>query len=264
MILGKKLVVIMPAYNAEKTLRKTYEELPHEYVDEIILVDDASSDSTALIARELGIKTIIHPENKGYGGNQKTCYREALAHGADIVVMVHPDYQYSPRLVAAMASMISSGHYDVVLGSRILGGSALKGGMPLYKYLANRFLTFTGNVFLGIKLSEYHTGFRAFTREVLETLPLEENSDDFVFDNEMLVQAVYFGFRIGELSCPARYFKEASSINFSRSMKYGFGVLAAIMKYVLSTLGIKKFAIFDNNVGCLTQIKNNERTYVNK
>jgi len=245
MILGKKLIVIMPAFNAERTLQQTYEELPHEYVDEVILVDDASKDETSRVAHELGIKTIIHPENKGYGGNQKTCYREALRHGADIVVMVHPDYQYSPRLVAAMASMIASGHYDVVLGSRILGGTALKGGMPLYKYIANRFLTLIENIGLGVKLSEYHTGFRAFTREVLETLPLEENSDDFVFDSEMLVQTVYFGFRIGELSCPTRYFKEASSINFRRSVKYGFGVLGSIMKYVLSKAGIMQFTIFN-------------------
>ncbi len=247
MILDKKLIVIMPAYNAEKTLRKTYEELPHEYVDEVILVDDYSKDGTSKIALELGINTIIHTENKGYGGNQKTCYGEAIRHGADIVVMVHPDYQYSPRLVAAMASMITSGHYDVVLGSRILGGSALKGGMPLYKYAANRFLTFIQNLVLGAKLSEYHTGLRAFTREVLETLPLEENSDDFVFDSEMLVQAVYFGFRIGEVSCPTRYFKEASSINFRRSVKYGFGVLAATMKFVLCKIGVRKFKIFDGS-----------------
>jgi glycosyltransferase involved in cell wall biosynthesis len=244
-ILNRKLIVIMPAYNAERTLRQTYEELPHEYVDEVILVDDASKDETAQAARELGIRTIIHLENRGYGGNQKTCYREALRHGADIVVMVHPDYQYSPRLVAAMASMIASGHYDVVLGSRILGGAALKGGMPLYKYIANRFLTLVENMALGVKLSEYHTGFRAFTREVLETLPLEENSDDFVFDSEMLVQAVYFGFRVGELSCPTRYFKEASSINFRRSVTYGIGVLASTMKYVLARHGIGKFAILN-------------------
>ena len=246
MILGKKIVVIMPAYNAEKTLLKTYEELPHDYVDEVVLVDDASNDNTPRIALELGIKTIIHTENKGYGGNQKTCYREALRHGADIVVMVHPDYQYSPKLVTAMASMIVSGHYDVVLGSRILGGGALKGGMPLYKYIANRLLTLLENLALGVKLSEYHTGFRAFTSEVLETLPLEENSDDFVFDSEMLVQAVYFGFRIGELSCPTRYFKEASSINFIRSVKYGFGVLASIIKYLLSRFGIKRYRIFSS------------------
>ena len=245
MILGKKLIVIMPAYNAELTLRRTYEELPHDYVDDVILVDDASRDRTSEIARELGIKTIIHLENKGYGGNQKTCYAEALRCGADIVIMVHPDYQYSPRLVTAMASMIASGHYDVVLGSRILGGMALKGGMPLYKYIANRLLTLIENMALGVKLSEYHTGFRAFTREVLETLPLGENSDDFVFDNEMLVQTVYFGFRIGELSCPTKYFEEASSINFRRSVKYGFGVISSTLRYMLHRSGIKRFSIFN-------------------
>jgi glycosyltransferase involved in cell wall biosynthesis len=246
MILGKRLIVIMPAYNAEKTLRQTYEELPHEYVDEVILVDDASRDETPRVAKELGIKTIIHPTNRGYGGNQKTCYTEALRHGADIVVMVHPDYQYSPRLVTAMASMIASGHYDVVLGSRILGGDAMKGGMPLYKYIANRFLTFIENLALGIKLSEYHTGFRAFTRKVLETLPLNENDDDFVFDSEILVQTVYFGFTIGELSCPTKYFDDASSINFKRSVKYGFGVLGCSMKYLMDKWGIKHFRIFSS------------------
>jgi glycosyltransferase involved in cell wall biosynthesis len=246
MILGKKLVVIMPAYNAEITLRKTYAEIPHEYVDEVLLVDDASKDSTTEVARELGIKTIHHPENKGYGGNQKTCYREALKCNADIVVMVHPDYQYSPRLVTAMASMIASGHYDIVLGSRILGGAALKGGMPLYKYIANRLLTFIDNIVLGVKLSEYHTGYRAFTCEVLETLPLEENSDDFIFDNEMLVQAVFFGFRIGELSCPTKYFAEASSINFRKSVKYGVGVIITMMKYVLTKWQVKEFVIFSS------------------
>ena len=193
----------------------------------------------------MGIRTIIHPENKGYGGNQKTCYREALRHGADIVVMVHPDYQYSPRLVTAMASMIASDHYDAVLGSRILGGTALKGGMPLYKYIANRVLTFIENMALGVKLSEYHTGFRAFSRKVLETLPLGENSDDFVFDSEMLVQTVYFGFRIGEVSCPTRYFREASSINFRRSVRYGFGVLGTIAKYILGRRASVRFRILD-------------------
>jgi glycosyltransferase involved in cell wall biosynthesis len=239
MILGKKLVVVMPAYNAEKTLRQTYDELPHEYVDGVILVDDASNDRTTHMAHELGIKTIVHRENRGYGANQKTCYREALSLGADIVVMVHPDYQYSPRLVTAIASMIASGHYDVVLGSRILGGDALKGGMPLYKYIANRILTLIENMALGVKLSEYHTGYRAFSRKVLETLPLEKNSDDFVFDNEMLVQAVYFGFMIGEISCPTRYFKDASSINFSRSVKYGLGVVSTSAKYVLQKIGVR-------------------------
>ncbi len=244
MISNKNLIVIMPAYNAEKTLRRTYAELPHEYVDDVILVDDASSDRTVRIANEMGIKTIVHEKNMGYGANQKTCYREALKHGADIIVMLHPDYQYSPRLVTAMASMIVSGHYDIVLGSRILGGNALKGGMPLYKYIANRILTFVENLALGIKLSEFHTGYRAFTREVLETLPLGENSDDFVFDNEMLAQAAYFGFRIGEISCPARYFEDASSINFARSVKYGLGVLLTSVKYVLQKYGIINSPIF--------------------
>lgn len=245
MIQNKKLIVVMPAYNAEKTLRQTYAELPHEYVDDVVLVDDASSDRTTKIANELSIKTIIHRKNMGYGANQKTCYREALALGADIIVMLHPDYQYSPRLVTAIASMIVSGHYDVVLGSRILGGEALKGGMPLYKYIANRFLTFIENLLLGIKLSEYHTGFRAFNRKVLETLPLEENSDDFVFDNEMLAQAVYFGFKIGEISCPARYFEDASSINFLRSLKYGLGVLLTSAKFLFHKLGIKDLRMFN-------------------
>jgi glycosyltransferase involved in cell wall biosynthesis len=237
MMLGKKIVVVMPAYNAEKTLVQTYQELPHEYVDEVVLVDDASLDQTARVAAELGIKTIIHTRNKGYGANQKTCYGEALKHGADIVVMVHPDYQYSPRLVTAMAAMIVSGHYDVVLGSRILGGGSLSGGMPRYKYVANRFLTLFENLFLGVKLSEYHTGFRAFTREVLETLPLGENSDDFVFDNQMIAQAAYFGFRIGEISCPTKYFPEASSINFGRSVQYGFGVLGTTLQYFFQKRG---------------------------
>jgi glycosyltransferase involved in cell wall biosynthesis len=244
MIQGKKLVVVMPAYNAERTLRQTYEELPHEYVDEVILVDDASRDSTVEVARSLGINTIVHSENLGYGGNQKTCYREALRLGAEIVVMIHPDYQYSPKLVTAMASMVASGHYDVVLGSRILMGETLKGGMPVYKYVANRFLTLVENVLLGVKLSEYHTGFRAFGRNVLTALPLEENSDDFVFDNEMLVQAVYFGFRIGEVSCPTKYFEDASSINFSRSVTYGIGVLSTALRYRLQKSGVRNDPLF--------------------
>jgi glycosyltransferase involved in cell wall biosynthesis len=244
MIDGKKIIVVMPAYNAEKTLRHTYAELPHEYVDDIILVDDESSDRTVAVAKDLNIKTIVHEKNRGYGGNQKTCYRTALALGADIVVMVHPDYQYSPRLVTAMASMITSGHYDVVLGSRILGGGALRGGMPLYKYIANRFLTFIENIALRVKLSEYHTGFRAFSREVLESLPLEMNSDDFVFDNEMIAQAVFFGCKIGEISCPTRYFPEASSVNFVRGMKYGFGVLGTSLKFCLQRFGLFRFSLF--------------------
>ncbi|MEW6602898.1 MAG: glycosyltransferase family 2 protein [Nitrospirota bacterium] len=244
MLQGKRLIVVMPAYNAEKTLRQTYSEIPHEYVDEVILVDDASSDRTAGIAKELNIATVVHAENMGYGGNQKTCYRTALEHGADIVIMVHPDYQYSPRLVTAMASMIVSGHYDIVLGSRILGGGALKGGMPLYKYISNRFLTLFENIFLGIKLSEYHTGFRAFSRRVLEALPLDENTDGFIFDNEVIVQAAYFGFRIGEISCPTRYFMHASSINFTGSVGYGIGVIGTTLKYVLQKLGMGRFRIF--------------------
>ena len=249
MILDKKLIVIMPAYNAEKTLRQTYSELPHEYVDEVILVDDSSKDSTSEVARELGITTIIHTENRGYGGNQKTCYQEALRHGADIVVMVHSDYQYSPRLVTAMASMITSGHYDVVLGSRILGGKSRKGGMPLYKYIANRFLTLFENIMLDVKLSEYHTGYRAFSRKVLETLPFENNSDDFVFDNEMLAQAVFFGFELGEISCPTRYFEEASSINFPRSVKYGLGVLVTSFKFVFQKAGLISSPLFRPRTG---------------
>jgi glycosyltransferase involved in cell wall biosynthesis len=248
MILGNKLIVVMPAYNAQKTLRQTFTELPHDYVDEVILVDDASSDNTSMLARELGITTIIHSENRGYGANQKTCYSEALRLGADIVVMVHPDYQYSPRLVTAMASMITSGHYDVVLASRILGGKALEGGMPFYKYVSNRFLTFFENLILGIKLSEYHTGFRAFNRTVLESLPLQENSDDFIFDNEMIAQAVFFGYSIGEISCPTKYFEDASSINFSRSVRYGLGVLATSLKFALQRSGLLSFRLFKSGV----------------
>ncbi len=247
MLHQKKIVVVMPAYNASKTLEMTYNEVPKDIVDEVILVDDASRDDTAAKAAELGIHTIIHAENRGYGGNQKTCYAEALSKGADVVVMVHPDYQYSPRLITAMASMVVSEHYDLVLGSRVLGGRALKGGMPLYKYISNRFLTLAENLALGVKLSEYHTGFRAFSRKVLETLPLEADSDDFVFDNEMLAQAVYFGYRIGEISCPTRYFEDASSINFRRSVKYGLGVLSTSLKFLLQKWGIKKSPIFEKN-----------------
>lgn len=244
MIHDHKLVVVMPAYNAEKTLRQTYSDLPHEYVDDIILVDDASQDCTAQISSELQIRTIIHRENLGYGANQKTCYREALKLGADIVVMIHPDYQYSPKLVTAMASMVASGHYDIVLGSRILGGGALAGGMPLYKYIANRFLTLIENVALGVKLSEFHTGYRAFSRRVLEILPLEKNSDQFVFDNEMLAQAVYFGLKIGEISCPTKYFQDSSSIDISRSVIYGLGVLGTTIKFTLHKAGLCNFNIF--------------------
>jgi glycosyltransferase involved in cell wall biosynthesis len=246
MIQGQKIVVVMPAYNAARTLRRTWDELPHDLVDEVVLVDDASGDDTVEVARELGIQVILHPANAGYGANQKTCYREALRRGADVVVMIHPDYQYSPRLATAMASMIVSGHYDVVLGSRILGGNAVKGGMPRYKYVANRFLTFFQNLALGVKLSEYHSGFRAYRRKVLETVPLEKNSDDFVFDNEILVQAVQFGFRIGEISCPTRYFAEASSIDFPRSLRYGIGVVATSGKFLLRRAGLARPAIFES------------------
>lgn len=242
----KKIIIVMPAYNAAKTLEMTYNEVPMDIVDEVILVDDASRDETAVMANELGIHTIIHSKNLGYGGNQKTCYREALSRGADVVVMLHPDYQYSPRLITAMASMIVSGHYDIVLGSRILGGEALKGGMPLYKYISNRFLTLIENLILGVKLSEYHTGYRAFNRRVLETLPIGENSDNFIFDNEMLVQAVYFGFKIGEISCPTKYFEDASSINFANSITYGFGILTTIIKYILQKSGFKQSRLFNS------------------
>jgi glycosyltransferase involved in cell wall biosynthesis len=237
MINGKRIAVVMPAYNAEKTLEKTVRELS-DVVDIKILVDDSSKDQTAQLSKSLGVQTFIHDANYGYGRNQQTCYREALAAGADIVVMVHPDYQYTPSLVPAMAGMIASGVYDMVLGSRILGTGALKGGMPLYKYVFNRMLTAFQNLFLGVKLSEYHTGFRAFSRDLLLALPLLENSDDFVFDNQMIAQAVMFGFRIGEISCPTKYFEGASSINFKRSVKYGLGVLATTAGFVAHKLRI--------------------------
>jgi glycosyltransferase involved in cell wall biosynthesis len=240
MISGKRVCVVMPAYNAEKTLRQTTAEIDSKIADDIILVDDASRDETVVLARSLGLHVLVHPRNRGYGGNQKTCYTEALARGADIVVMLHPDYQYSPRLLPAMAGMVASGHFDVVLGSRILGTGAIAGGMPRWKYVANRFLTASENLLLGYKLTEYHTGYRAFSRKLLLTLPLEENSDDFVFDNQMLAQAVWFGFNIGELSCPARYFVDASSINFRRSVKYGFGVLGTALEFRLARMGLTR------------------------
>ena len=243
MIGGKRIAVVMPAYNAEKTLEQTVREISED-VDIKILVDDGSTDRTVPMAESLGLKVFTHDRNYGYGRNQQTCYREALAAGADVVVMVHPDYQYTPLLVTAMAGMVASGVYDVVLGSRILGGGALKGRMPLYKYLANRFLTAFQNLFTGAKLSEYHTGFRAFTSDVLRALPLLENSDDFVFDNEVLAQCIYFGYRIGEISCPTKYFEEASSANFGRSVKYGFGVLATTLKLWLQRLGLVHLRLF--------------------
>ncbi|HZR67357.1 MAG TPA: glycosyltransferase family 2 protein [Terriglobales bacterium] len=244
MLNGKRIAVVMPAYNAEKTLEPTVQELP-DIVDIRILVDDNSKDRTVDIARELGLVHFVHDRNYGYGRNQQTCYREALAQGADVVIMVHPDYQYTPLLVTAMASMVAYGVYDVVLGSRIIGGQALRGGMPLYKYVFNRLLTAFENLFLGIKVSEYHTGYRAFSRNVLTTLPLLENSDDFVFDNQMLAQCAFFGFRIGEVSCPTKYFPEASSINFRRSVKYGLGVLATTMQFAFQKWGLAKFSIFN-------------------
>jgi glycosyltransferase involved in cell wall biosynthesis len=243
MINGKRIAVVMPAYNAEKTLEKTVQELS-DVVDIKILVDDSSKDRTAELSRNLGVRTFVHDANYGYGRNQQTCYREALAAGADIVVMVHPDYQYTPSLVPAMAGMVASGVYDMVLGSRILGAGALKGGMPVYKYIANRLLTAFQNIFLGVKLSEYHTGFRAFSRELLETLPLLENSDDFVFDNQMIAQAVMFGFKIGEISCPTKYFEEASSINFKRSVEYGIGVLWTTFGFVANKWGLLNSAMY--------------------
>ena len=244
MINGKRIAVVMPAYNAAQTLEKTVRGLP-DVVDIRILVDDCSKDETAALSEKLGVHTFVHDANYGYGRNQQTCYREALAAGADVVVMVHPDYQYTPALVAAIAGMVSSGVYEMALGSRILGTGALKGGMPLYKYVANRILTGLQNLFLGVKLSEYHTGFRAFSRRLLLTLPLLENSDDFVFDNQMIAQAIAFGFQIGEISCPTRYAEEASSINFKRSVQYGLGVLATTASFVAHRMGIWHAPIFD-------------------
>src|SRR6266513_3940901 len=237
MINGKRIAVVLPAYNAEKTLEATVRELP-DMVDIRILVDDHSSDRTVDLAESLGLKVYVHDRNYGYGRNQQTCYREALAAGADVIIMLHPDYQYTPLLVTAMASMVAHGVYDVVLGSRIIGGQALRGGMPFYKYVANRFLTAFENLFLGVKLSEYHTGYRAFSAKVLLDLPLLENSDDFVFDNQMLAQCVHFGYRIGEVSCPTKYFEEASSINFRRSVKYGLEVLGTTLEFAAQKVGL--------------------------
>ena len=239
MINGKKVVVIMPAYNAAKTLKQTYDEIYKDFVDEVILVDDNSQDETREVAKELGIKTIVHKENRGYGGNQKSCYKAALKSGADIVVMLHPDYQYTPKLIPAIVSMMAFEEYDAVLASRMLGNSALKGGMPLYKYIANKCLTAFENILTNQKLSEYHTGFRGFTAKVLRELPLEECNDDFIFDNELIALMFYNNYNIGEISCPTKYFKEASSINFLRSCKYGFGVLGVSILYRLAKLGIK-------------------------
>lgn len=247
MINGKKVVVVMPAYNAEKTLEKTYKEIYEGIVDDIILTDDFSSDNTKILAKELNITTITHEKNKGYGGNQKSCYIAALNANADIIIMLHPDYQYTPKLVPAIASMLAFGEYDAVLASRMLTGSAIKGGMPLYKWIANKSLTYFQNFFTGASLSEYHTGFRGFTREVLENLPLNSCDDDFIFDNEMIALMVYYNYKIGEISCPTKYFPEASSINFIRSCKYGLGVLKVSILYFLAHLGIFKSKIFRKN-----------------
>lgn len=239
MINGKKIIVIMPAYNAEKTLKQTYDDIYRDFVDEIILVDDYSGDNTVNLAKELGIKTIQHSKNKGYGANQKSCYNAAIENGADIVIMLHPDYQYTPKLIPAMASMLAFDEYDTVIASRILGNSALKGGMPLYKFISNKILTSFENICTGEHLSEYHTGFRAFTKNVLENIPYEKLSDDFLFDNEILALMLSKNYKIGEISCPTKYFKEASSINFLNSCKYGFGVLKVSMQYLFTKIGIK-------------------------
>jgi glycosyltransferase involved in cell wall biosynthesis len=244
MIQGKKITVVFPAYNAARTLEMTFRALERGVVDDVILVDDASMDQTVDVAQRLGIHTIRHEKNMGYGANQKSCYREALQRGADIVIMVHPDYQYAPELVPAMGWLIACGVFDVVLGSRILGTGALGGGMPKYKYVANRILTAWQNLLLNNKLSEYHTGYRAFSRSVLEKLPLEENSNDFVFDNQMLAQIIYFGFRIGEVTCPTRYFTEASSISFRRGVIYGLGVLKTSVQFRLSKSGLHSCRLF--------------------
>jgi glycosyltransferase involved in cell wall biosynthesis len=245
MIYNKKITVVLPAYNAEKTLEQTYSEIPFDIVDEVILVDDLSRDKTIDKARELGIKHIVrHTKNKGYGGNQKSCYNKALEVGSDIIVMLHPDYQYTPKLIHSMCYLIANGLYEVVLGSRILGKGAIKGGMPVYKYIANRILTLSQNILMNQKLSEYHTGFRAFTRNVLQSVDYNANSDDFVFDNQMLAQIFYAGFEIAEITCPTKYFEEASSINIPRSMKYGFGVLSVSCMYFLQKAGIFHFPIF--------------------
>ena len=254
MINGKRVTVVMPAYNAEKTLEKTYNEIPHDIVDNIILTDDASQDRTAEIARKLNIKTFVHMKNKGYGGNQKTCYQEALRIGSDIIIMLHPDYQYTPKLITAMASMIAYGVFDAIIASRILGNKAVDGGMPLYKYISNRFLTAVENFIIQQKLSEYHTGYRAFSAEVLKKIPLLENSDDFVFDNEMLLQTMYFGFNVGEVSCPAKYFDDASSISFRRSVTYGIGVIHTSIKYFMSKRGSKLYQIFNPDGGKLSHL----------
>ncbi len=244
MLLGKRIIVVMPAYHAGRTLEATWRDLPHDIVDQVVVVDDASDDDTVAVARALGLDVILHPHNMGYGANQKTCYKEAMARSADIVVMVHPDYQYDPRLVTAMAGMVASGIYDMVLGSRILGSGALRGGMPFWKFVANRLLTLFENVMLGAHLSEYHTGYRAYSRTLLDALPWQRNSDDFVFDNQILAQAIVGGYGIGEVSVPTRYFAEASSIGFRRSMHYGIGVVCTTLLAFLARTGVYRHRLF--------------------
>lgn len=249
MINNKKIAVVLPAYNAEETLKKTYDEIPFNFVDEVILVDDLSSDKTVEVGKRIGIKHIIkHDKNKGYGGNQKSCYKKALELNADIVVMIHPDYQYTPLLLPSMCYLIANNVYPVVIGSRILGKGALKGGMPIYKYFANRLLTFLQNILMGQKLSEYHSGYRAFSREVLEKINYDINSDDFIFDNQMLAQIFYAGYEIGEITCPTKYFEEVSSINLKRSIKYGFGVIRVSIAYFLQKIKIGNFKIFNTSM----------------
>jgi len=262
MLNGKKIVVVMPAYNAEKTLKQTYDEVYRPFVDDIILVDDSSLDNTKELSKSLNITTIVHKENKGYGANQKSCYKAALNAGADIVIMLHPDYQYTPKLIPAVASMLAFEEYDAILVSRMLGKSALKGGMPLYKFIANKFLTFFENIFLNENLSEYHTGFRGFTKEVLETLPLENCSDDFIFDNEIIALMFMNDYKVGEMSCPTKYFDEASSINFIKSCKYGLEVLFISLLYRLAKFGLR-FSIFRNN-GQKLNLKENLLYYYKK
>jgi glycosyltransferase involved in cell wall biosynthesis len=248
MLKNRKIIVVFPAYNAEKTLGDTYGEIPFDIVDDVLLVDDDSADNTVAVAKELGIRHIItHRRNTGYGGNQKSCYKAALELGADIVIMVHPDYQYTPKLIPSMAYLIANEVYEVVLGSRILGKGALKGGMPVYKYISNRFLTLFQNFMIGAKLSEYHTGYRAFSRKVLESINFEANSDDFVFDNQMLSQILYQGYEIAEISCPTKYFKEASSINLKRSIQYGLGVIQTSFRHVIQKSGVAKYEMYKNN-----------------
>ncbi len=247
MLNGKKVIVVMPAYNAEKTVEMTYREIPLDIIDHVVLVDDASHDHTTALSRSLGIDTLVHPQNLGYGGNQKTCYRHALELGADVVVMLHPDYQYTPKLVVSLAAMVAFGQYDIALGSRVLCGGALRGGMPRYKYISNRMLTMAQNVLMGTALSEFHTGYRAFSRDVLLTLPLGENDNGFVFDNQIIAQAVYFGFYIGEISCPTKYFREASSISFKPSVIYGLGVLRTAARFFLQKRGFASYRIFSES-----------------